>query len=93
MLKNALLMMLLAAGVALADVSVGFAIGPPPPPRVIVRPAAPGAGFFWVDGYWYPVGRRYEWRTGYWARPAFAGARWVTPRYDRGHYYNGYWRR
>jgi hypothetical protein len=79
MLKNALLLMLLATGVALADVSVGFAIGPPPPPRVLVQPVAPGPDFFWVDGYWYPAGRRYRWHNGYWTRPPYEGYRLDRP--------------
>ena len=91
MLKNLLLMILLAAGVALADVSIGFSIGPPPPPRVLVQPVAPGPGYFWVDGYWYPVGRRYRWHNGYWTRPPYEGYRWIGPRYEGGRYFGGYW--
>jgi len=49
-----------------AQVSVGISIGAPPPPRVVrVHPVTPGPGYFWVDGYWYPVGRRYVWHEGY----------------------------
>jgi len=68
---------------------------PPPPPAYYgyARPVAPGPGYSWVDGYYYPVGARYTWRAGYWARPAFVGARWYGPRYYGGRYYHGYWGR
>ncbi|MGH9559806.1 MAG: hypothetical protein ACRD30_11260, partial [Bryobacteraceae bacterium] len=54
---------------------------------------APAPGYTWVGGYYYPVGARYVWRPGYWARPPYARAVWVGPRYFRGRYYHGYWRR
>jgi len=75
-----------------AQVSVGISIGAPPPPRVVrVRPAIPGPGYTWVDGYWYPVGRRYVWHDGYWTRPPYPGAVWVLPRHDGERFYEGYW--
>ena len=84
--------MILTAGTALAQVSVGIRIGPPPPPRVMaMRPAAPGPDFIWVDGYWYVVGHRYKWHAGYWTRAPFAGARWVAPRHENGQWFDGYW--
>jgi hypothetical protein len=58
-----------------------------------VRPVYPGPGYSWIDGYNYPVGPRYEWRAGYWARPPYRGAYWVAPRYSGHYYYHGYWRR
>lgn len=87
-----LVLALLAAGTVCAQVSVGFRIGPPPPVRVLrVQPRSPGVGYSWVDGYWYPQGRRYKWHGGYWTRPVYGGASWVGPRYDGGQYYAGYW--
>jgi hypothetical protein len=69
----------------------------PPPPVVSyyapVRPVYPGPGYAWVDSYYYPVGPRYVYRPGYWARRPYAGAYWVGPRYHGGYYYHGYWRR
>jgi hypothetical protein len=65
----------------------------PPAPLVSYATPMPASGYSWVGGYWYPVGARYAWHAGYWARPAFAGARWVAPRYAYGRYYRGYWRR
>lgn len=74
------------------QVSVGIVIGAPPPPRVVaVIPARPGPEFFWVEGYWYPVGHHYKWHPGYWTRPPYEGARWVPPRHDGERYFGGYW--
>jgi hypothetical protein len=93
MKQKLLVLSLLAAGsVFAADLSVGVRIGPPPPPRVVrVRPASPGPDYVWVQGYWYPVGKRYHWHDGYWTRRAYRGAQWVAPRYEGQRYYDGYW--
>ncbi len=83
---------LLAAGAALAQLSIGFRIGAPPPARVVrAQPRRPGADYTWIAGYWYPVGDRYKWHDGYWTRPAYAGAHWVEPRHDGERFYEGYW--
>lgn len=105
-MKTKLLALLLLAGSSAfaAHFSVGIGIGgpaygygyyaPPPPPVVAYAPPAyPGPGYTWVGGYYYPVGPRYVYRAGYWARPPYAGARWVAPRYYGHRYYGGYWRR
>ena len=85
-------MLFAAMVVAQAQVSVGIRIGPPPPPRVVhVRPVAPGPGFLWVDGYWYPVGGHYRWHVGYWTRPPYEGAHWIGPHHEGGQFYAGYW--
>jgi hypothetical protein len=65
---------------------------PPVVPYEYVAPA-PGLGYHWVGGYYYPYGARYVWRPGYWARPPYAGAYWSRPYYRGGVYYHGYWRR
>ncbi|BDC53083.1 hypothetical protein F183_A53980 [Bryobacterales bacterium F-183] len=75
---------------------------PPPPPayyggygyNVYRRPPMPGPGFVWIDGYynWAPRGG-YAWRPGYWAARPHPRAYWVAPRYHRGGYIGGYWRR
>jgi hypothetical protein len=84
--------LLFTAGCMFGGVSVGIRIGAPPPPRVIVnRPVAPGEGYSWVDGYWYPVSGHYRWHEGYWTRPPYEGAYWVAPRHEGGLYINGYW--
>ena len=91
-MKKITALLLLAAGMAVSQVSVGIRIGAPPPPRVIaVAPARPGPEFIWVQGYWYPAGSRYRWHEGYWTRPPYGGARWVEPRHDGERFYNGYW--
>jgi hypothetical protein len=92
-MKKLLAFLLLAGGCAFAvDFSVGIRIGPPPAPRVVrVRPASPGPGYTWVDGYWYPNGSRYVWHNGYWTRPPYEGATWIVPRHEGGMYYEGHW--
>jgi hypothetical protein len=75
-----------------AQVSIGIRIGAPPPPRVVrVLPRRPGPEWVWIEGYWYPVGRKYRWHAGYWTRLPYPGARWVAPRYDGGQFFDGYW--
>jgi len=92
MKRKLLALMLLAGASGFAQVSVGIRIGPPPPPRVArFRPASPGPGFYWVDGYWYPVGNRYRWHDGYWTRPPYGGSRWIAPRYEGGRFLDGHW--
>jgi hypothetical protein len=93
LLRAALLssMLLLGTHRAAAQVSVGIEIGAPPPPRVVVRPVAPGPEFVWIEGYWYPVGPHYRWHPGYWTRPPYSGARWILPYHDGHRYYAGYW--
>jgi hypothetical protein len=107
-MKTKLLALLLVAGGALfaeSHFSIGIGVGgfapayryyapplPPAPPAVVYAPA-PGPGYTWVSGYWYPAGPRYAWRAGYWARPPYARAYWVAPRYYGHRYYGGYWRR
>src|SRR5690349_2866318 len=92
MKKTLLALFLIAGGTSFAQLSIGVRIGAPPPPRVIrARPRAPGPDYFWVDGYWYPVGNRYKWHDGYWSRPPYAGAVWVRPRHDGQRFFQGYW--
>lgn len=105
-MKTRLLALILLVGSAVPAfprVIVGFGVGyapypgyyaaaPPPPPVVYSAPYA-RPGFTWVSGYWHPVGPRYVWHAGYYARPPFAGAAWVGPRYYGHRYYRGYWRR
>jgi hypothetical protein len=92
--KKAMLGLAFVMGGAIlsAQVSIGVRIGAPPAPRVVrVQPHSPGAGYVWVDGYWYPNGRKYAWHEGYWTRPPYASARWIGPRYEGGMFYQGYW--
>ena len=71
-MKKAMVTMMLLAGSLLTApifaaprVRVGIGIGVPAP--VVVRPACPGPGYTWVDGYYGPNG---VWVAGYWAPPA-----------------------
>jgi hypothetical protein len=105
-MKTRLLTILLLGGATMfagPRVYVGFGVGvpapvvtyapPPPPPVVAYAPPMPGPGYSWVAGYYYPVGPRWGWRPGYWARPPYARSYWVAPRYYGRRYYGGYWRR
>jgi len=77
MKKTIAVMMLLAGGLFAAPrVSVGIGFGVPAP--AVVRPACPGPGYTWVDGYYAPNG---VWVAGYWAPPVVAPVVSVAPRY------------
>jgi WXXGXW repeat (2 copies) len=96
-MKSRFLAMLLLAGSSFFAVpgvvwASVVAYGPPPPARSHILPA-PRPGYTWVPGYYHPLGRHWTWHSGYWARPPYPHARWVVPRYSRGRYYAGYWRR
>ncbi len=83
-MKKALLGFVLAAGSIFAGprVAIGFSLGGPPP-VAYVRPAYPGPGFVWVDGYY----NRGLWTPGYWRAPIRVVAPVVRYRdYDRGYY-------
>jgi len=74
MKKAVLVMMMMAGGLFAAPrISVGIGFGAPAP-VVVARPACPGPGYNWVDGYYGPNG---VWVAGYWAPPAVV----VAPRY------------
>jgi len=97
-MKNFLITTLLSAALLTggslfgAQVSFGVRIGPPPAPRVVrVLPRSPGPDYVWVDGYWYPVGNHWKWHKGYWTRAPYPTARWITPRYENGQFFDGYW--
>ena len=104
-MKTKLLALLFLVGTAAfagPRFSIGVGFGPaygyyaaPPPPAPVVAayvPPAPGPGYAWVGGYWYPYGARYAWRAGYWAPRPYYGAVWVGPRYYGHRYYAGHWR-
>lgn len=79
-MKKAMLAMILLAGSAFAGprVAVGINFGVPAPVG-FVRPACPGPGDVWVDGYYAPNG---VWVAGYWnlpVGPVGYGPRYVAP--------------
>ncbi len=98
-MKSKLLALLFVVGsTAFAGPRFFFGVGVGPayvaaPAPAVAYVAAPGPGYAWVSGYSYPVGPRFGWQAGYWARPPYPHAVWVGPRYYGGHYYRGYWRR
>ena len=65
-----------------------------PEPIPEYRPAAPGYGYTWVDGYWDWSGYDWSWSSGYWV-PERVGFLYIAPRYvyvdGRPVYYRGYW--
>jgi len=40
-----------------------------PEPIPEIRPAPPGYGYVWVDGYWDWTGYDWTWSSGYWVPP------------------------
>jgi len=73
-----------------------FVREPPPPVVVERRPARPGDGYVWIEGYWGWTGHKYAWERGRWVRPPRERVVWVAPRYEKfehGHAYApGHWR-
>lgn len=55
----------------------------PPRPRVEVIGVAPAVGMVWIPGAW-TWRNHWVWRSGYWARPPHAHARWESGRWERG---------
>ncbi len=50
----------------------------PPPPRVEVVPAPPGAAYVWRPGHWAWRHGAYVWIPGHYARAPRHGAVWVA---------------
>jgi hypothetical protein len=83
-----LVLVLLAGGSMFAQTRFSFGVNiggrapgyyAPVPAYAVARPAYPGPGFIWVDGYWDRNYGRNVWVAGYWTRPA---PRYERPRYD-----------
>ena len=93
-MKTKLIIATLIAGSSLfaeTRISVGIGVGGhgyAAPPAVAYRPAYPGPGYTWVDGYWDHAGPRRFWHNGYWARPSYGRSYAVAPRYDGNRYDN-----
>jgi hypothetical protein len=92
-----LCVMLFAASVTKAQLSISISVGIAPPALpVYVQPDCPTDGYLWVPGYWsYDNVGGYYWVPGYWAAPPNPGLLW-TPAYwgFAGGYYGfhtGYW--
>ncbi len=86
---------LLAGGSPLIGASVYVQVAPPAPP-VEVRVVAPGAGYFWVGGYYRWKGSAYVWVPGRWALPPRPGAIWAPGHWKQTpsgwHWKAGHWR-
>ena len=82
---------------ASAQVSVYIGMTPPPIRVEPPPPPPPAPELVWVEGYWAPQGRRYQWVVGHYERPPYPGAYWSHPHYDRypqgWEYHQGYWDR
>ena len=81
---------------AQTQINFGVTIGREPPPlRYEARPAMPGPGYIWVDGYYEPFNGQYRWHPGYWNRAPYEGAYYVHPHWDHypdgWHMHEGYW--
>lgn len=78
------LLQLFLAGLGIVLVMAGcegsYYVTDQPAEPVYVQPAAPGAGYVWIDGEWGWSGGRYVYTRGYWSRPR-AGYH-----YERGHW-------
>ena len=67
--------------------SIGIGVNPgygyyAPPPVAYYRPAYPGSGYYWTDGYYDAYG---YWVGGFWAPRGYVGPRFVERGYDRGY--------
>ena len=97
-MKKLLFLLSLAAGIATFSGCgpTRYTVSTQPAVPYYARPAAPGAGYVWIDGDWYWRGGRYVYRNGYWAHPrgrhrVWVGGVWVHS--GRGYYWrHGYWR-
>ena len=89
-------LVLITAGVSLAQVEFAISFGPPPLP-VYEQPPLPAEGYIWVPGYWafdYDYDD-YYWIPGTWVLAPEPGYLW-TPGYwawneDRFFFHEGYW--
>jgi hypothetical protein len=86
----------LAACVPLPPRGVVVVAVRPPAYRVEAVPVAPGAGYFWIAGYWAWGGAEYYWVPGRWELVPRPRAVWVPGHWRavRGGWYwvPGHWR-
>jgi len=97
-LASAAVLVLESCGPAISGIGleISYVQVAPPPPRMEVIVASPGAGYLWVDGFWGWQANQYYWTPGHWERPPRRNAHWMRGRWrhhDRGWYWvPGYWR-
>ena len=88
------LLLLMAGGLASAQIYV--TVGTPPPPLpVYAQPPCPSPGYVWMPGYWSYGPYGYYWVPGTWVMAPQPGYYW-TPGYwgyqnDAYQWYPGYW--
>ncbi len=68
----------------------------PPPPRVEVIAASPGADYFWIAGHWRWEGNEHRWHEGHWERHR-EHAHWVPHHWEQNErgqwrFHEGHWR-
>lgn len=67
----------------------------PPALQTEATLAQPSSAHVWIPGYWTWRSNQYQWMAGRWEMPPYAGAKWMTPRWqtESGAYrfYEGYW--
>lgn len=81
-MKKLVLATILLAGCAFAGPRVRVGIGFGAPASVaVVRPACPGPGYVWMDGYYGPSG---VWVPGFWRAPEVVVR--PAPRFVERHY-------
>ena len=106
-MKKAIAVMMILAGSLAAAPRVTFGIGfGAPAPVAVVRPACPGPGYtfingyyapngVWVAGYWTWNNNQYLWVAGHWQIPPQANSVWVPPHWQPEggafRFYEGYW--
>ncbi|NCI46462.1 YXWGXW repeat-containing protein [Sediminibacterium soli] len=81
--KTGLLTTVFACALSLLQAQIYVTVRPTRPTVVVTRPAAPAAGYIWVDDEWVPQGKTYVYKAGAWVAPPRSGAV----------YNKGYWKR
>jgi|SRR5580658_7319328 hypothetical protein len=82
MLRKGLIALVFAGGLTLGTAFAEVIVKVAPPAAVVeTRPAAPGTGYVWIDGYQNWNGSAYVWVPGRWELPPRANARWVAHRW------------
>jgi hypothetical protein len=85
-MKRSWLLSLLFAVITLAGCGAAvtyYAPVPPPPLQADPYGMSPGAGYFWINGYWGYEGGRHVWHAGRWEKPPRANAHYVQAHWDR----------
>jgi hypothetical protein len=97
MLRKGLIGLVFASALAFNIASAEVVVRVAPPAAIVeTRPAAPGAGYVWIDGYHQWNGTAYAWVPGRWETPPRPHARWVAHRWVHRHggyvLVEGHWR-